>query len=1019
MQTEITKYIADINNQYRTSKATEHTYRSALELLLRNITNGLNVINEPKHITKCGAPDFIVMRGEIPLGYIETKDIGKDLNSKEYKEQFDRYKQSLDNLIITDYINFQLFQKGELVTSITIAKIHKGGIEADKEQSKAFIEFLNLFTSCDKQGIRTPEHLSKVMAAKALLMANTIKKVLSDKEKNNNNSLYERLELFRKVLMSEISYEEFSDIYAQTIAYGMFAAWLNDKTTDRFTRIKAAQLIPRSNPFLRNFFQDIAGYASEDHICWIVDDLADLFNYVDTTIKNFGKNERDPMIHFYETFLNEYDPAERKKRGVWYTPQPIVQFIVQAVDDILKRDFKLQYGLADESKVKEEFHRVQILDPATGTGTFLAEVVQNIYQRFKNEQGMWQDYVDEHLIPRINGFEILMVSHAIAHLKLNMLLQQIGYKFSGNNRLHIYLTNSLEEARAESKTPFGEWLSSEANEASHIKKDIPVMVILGNPPYKGISQNNGKWITDLIEDYKYVDGKHFKERKHWLQDDYVKFIRYGQYFVEKNGEGILAYINNHNFIDNTTFRGMRWHLLKTFDKIYILDLHGNAEKEEVCPDGSKDENVFNIKKGVSINIFVKTRHKAEGRLAEVFHYDLFGKRDEKYNFLLNNNLQSIQWQNIENKTPFFFFVPKSDDNKEEYEKGFAVKEIFNVNVTGIVTMGDEFIINEDKNMLKNRIEKLKNGDYDEQELNKKFSLGKNYSKWVLQNIPQINLDETKFVKINYRPFDIRWTYFDNNLIWRWRKNVMQHLLAGENIGLVICRQSATNSWNLVNITKNIVDDSFVSNRTKERGYVFPLYLYPEGIHAKTEKREPNLNKKIVEEISKRIGLTNLAPIDILDYIYAVLHNPTYRERYKEFLKIDFPRVPYPENTDKFQELVALGKKLRNLHLLENVEHQQGIADYPEKGSGKIEKIQYENGKVWINDKQFFDHVPREAWEFYIGSYQPAQKWLKDRKGFVLGYDERRHYQRIICALWETWKIMGEIDSMSGEYYEIS
>jgi len=1011
MQTEIAKYIAALNNQYRTSKATEHTYRSALESLLRNISNGLTVINEPKHITNCGAPDFIIMRGEMPLGYIETKDIGKDLNSKEYKEQFERYKQSLDNLIITDYINFQLFQKGELAASVTIAKIHKGGIEAEKEQSKAFIEFINLFTSCDKQGIRTPEHLSKVMAAKALLMANTIKKVLNDKEKNNNNSLYGRLKLFREVLMSEISNEEFSDIYAQTIAYGMFAAWLNDKTSDRFTRIKAAQLIPRSNPFLRNFFQDIAGYASEDHICWIVDDLADLFNYVDTAIRDFGKNERDPMIHFYETFLNEYDPAERERRGVWYTPQPVVQFIVQAVNDILKRDFKLQYGLADESKVKGEFHRVQILDPATGTGTFLAEVVQNIYQRFKNEQGMWQDYVDEHLIPRINGFEILMVSHAIAHLKLNMLLQQTGYKFSGNNRLHIYLTNSLEEAHAESKTPFGEWLSSEANEASHIKKDTPVMVVMGNPPYSGESKNKSEWIMELMDDYKKEpggDSKLEERNSKWINDDYCKFIRMGQFFIDKNTEGILAYINNHSFIDNPTFRGMRWNLMKSFDKIYIIDLHGNAKKKEVCPDGSKDENVFDIEQGVSINIFVKTGRKAKGSLAEVEHFNLYGRRKEKYDYLLKNNLSTIPFTKLNPTQKEYFFVPKDYGLKSEYDKGFSIQELFPVNSVGIVTARDNFTIHSTPEAVKNTIQEFIKLDVET--ARSRFDLGKDVRDWSVAGA-QKDLthkpDFSKIVKINYRPFDTRFTYYtgkSKGFHCMPRENVMQHFLAGENIGLVTCRQSATNSWSLVNITKNIVDDSFVSNRTKERGYVFPLYLYHKHLD-KSLEREPNLNKKIVEKISKQTGLQNIQPIDILDYIYAVLHNQEYRERYKEFLKTDFPRVPYPENADKFLASVALGKKLRNLHLLENVEPQQGIADFPEKGSNKIEKIQYENGKVWINDKQFFDNVPREAWEFYIGGYQPAQKWLKDRKELVLGYDDRRHYQRIVCALWETGKIV--------------
>jgi predicted helicase len=479
------------------------------------------------------------------------------------------------------------------------------------------------------------------MAAKARLMANIIENTLEDKGINplvDGNSLDGQLKGFREVLIHDITHKDFADIYAQTIAYGMFAAKLNDAFPNPsfggetpplqkerglggevFTRSKAAQLIPHSNPFLRKLFQYIAGYDLDERIRWVVDDLADLFNCVDMDeiTKEFDKVDHDPIIHFYETFLAEYDPALRKSRGVWYTPQPVVQFIVQAVDDILKQDFGISQGLADNSFLPSPFgegqgvrsHRVQIFDPATGTATFLAAVVQNIYQHFKTQQGMWQSYVDKHLIPRINGFEILMASYAMAHLKLDMLLQQTGYQPSGNKRLRIYLTNSLEEARAKTEIPFAQWLSDEANEANHIKQDVPVMVVLGNPPYSGESQNSGEWIGRLMLDYKKeASGIKLQEKNSkWINDDYVKFIRFGQYFIKKNGEGILAFINNHSFLDNPTFRGMRYSLLKTFDKIYVLDLHGNAKKKETAPDGGKDENVFDIQQGVSINIFVKKR----------------------------------------------------------------------------------------------------------------------------------------------------------------------------------------------------------------------------------------------------------------------------------------------------------------------------------------------------------------------------------------------------------------------------
>jgi predicted helicase len=1069
MQNEITQYIAELNRIYRAGNATEHTYRPALKRFLENINPDLTVTNEPKRIA-CGAPDYIVTRGEIPIGYIEAKDIGVDLQGKTNKEQFDRYRQSLDNLIITDYLTFKFFKNGELVTSATIAKTNKKGIETDMAQFETFVALINHFIGYEGRGIRTSLYLSKVMAAKAKLMANIIENTLNINEKGDDNSLDGQLNGFRDVLIHDITHKEFANIYAQTIAYGMFAAKLNDKTDDMFTRAKAAQLIPQSNPFLRKLFQYVAGYDLDERICWLVDDLADLFNYVDidAVIMEFGESDNDPIIHFYETFLAEYDPALRKSRGVWYTPQPVVQFIVQAVDDILKQEFELQQGLADTSKVKLkqrvqqkdgsvsekeiEYHRVQIFDPATGTGTFLAEVVRNIHEHFKSQQGMWKSYANEHLIPRINGFEILMASYAVAHLKLDMQLQKTGFRPTENKRFHIYLTNSLEEANTKTETLFAKWLSDEANEASRIKQDVQVMIVLGNPPYSGISQNNGKWITDMIEDYKYIDGIHFNERKHWLQDDYVKFIRYGQHFIETNGEGILAYINNHGFLNNPTFRGMRWNLLQTFDTIYILDLHGNAKKKETAPDGGKDENVFDIQQGVSINIFVKTGKKSDKQLAEVFHSDIYGKREIKYNLLLENTLTTIKWEKINCKEPYFFFVPKLDNYKEEYEKGFIINDLFIENVTGIVTMGDNFIIANNRTTLKNRISKFLNNDYTETMLNDEFGLGKNYAKWILGNKSKIKIDDKKFVEINYRPFDKQWTYFDNKLLWRWRENVMQHFLKGENTGLMVCRQQKTDGYYHCLIHENIVESSYVSNKTSEIGYVFPLYLYQENFGV--IEKMLNMKKEIINKIAKRIGLRftdvgadlcvcshlhvndvvdirdigniradthvcsyipsqdEFSPINLLDYIYAVLHSPAYRERYKEFLKIDFPRIPYPQDAAQFWDLAALGAKLRHLHLMDNVEPLINIATYPQECDNKVERPIYESNKVWINDVQYFDNVPSEAWNFYIGGYQPAQKWLKDRKGRTLGYEDIVHYQRIIAVLCGTNEIMNEIDEIN-------
>lgn len=543
-------------------------------------------------------------------------------------------------------------------------------------------------------------------------------------------------------------------------------------------------------------------------------------------------------------------------------------------------------------------------------------------------------------------------------------------------------------------------------------------IITGNPPYSGISQNKGEWITKLIEDYKYINGVHFGEKKHWLQDDYVKFIRMAENMIEQKDEGILAYINNHSFLDNPTFRGMRWHLLKTFDDIYIIDLHGNSKKKETCPDGSKDENIFDIMAGVSVNILNKKSAKKENELSVVEHFDLYGLRSYKFNYMENSSLLSVPFKKLDYDNQFYFFIPKDFEGKGGYENGFKIDELCMNNVTGIVTMGDAFILSETRDLLIERLKSFINSSVSENELKEKYSLGKNYAEWVLSNKNSLIFDDKKIVSINYRPFDVRYTYFDNKLVWRWRIEVMQHFLKGENVGLSICRQfKSGDQYTHVLITDKIIESSYISNKTSEITSVFPLYLYED------KKRKPNLNPAIIKKIETSLGLKfvneqsqdkeTFAPIDILDYIYAVLHSPNYREKYKEFLKIDFPRVPYPADKEIFRKLVTLGGEIRKIHLLEHPVVDKPISSFPLSGSNIVEKITYENGKVFINKSQFFDKVPQVAWEFYIGGYQPAQKWLKDRKKkkAVLNDEDIAHYHKIIVALKETDRLMKEIDEV--------
>ena len=1072
--TRLTTYIDNINKRYRLGNATEHTFRGDLQHLIEALVPDIRATNEPKRIS-CGAPDYVLTRKEIPVGFIEAKDIGdRDLSGVKKtgnKEQFDRYKASLNNLIFTDYLDFHLYIDGLFITKISIAEIQNGTIVPLPQNFTVFTNLIKDFCTHISQTIKSPKKLAEMMAGKARLLSDVIEQALtSDETHNEDSTLKEQMNAFREILIHDITPKGFADVYAQTIAYGMFAARLHDATLPTFSRQEAAELIPKSNPFLRKLFGYIAGPDIDDRIRWIVDSLVEIFLAcnVEQILKNYGKTTKmeDPIIHFYETFLSEYDPKLRKARGVWYTPAPVVNFIVRAVDEILKTEFDLPQGLADNSKttiktaqqgtkkiVEQEVHRVQILDPATGTGTFLAEVVKHVHKKFAGQQGIWSNYVESHLLPRLNGFELLMASYAMAHLQMDLLLTSTGYKPTRDQRLKIYLTNSLEEYHPDTGTLFASWLSTEANEANHIKRDTPVMCVMGNPPYSGESANKGEWIMSLMDDYKKEPGgkEKLKERNpKWINDDYVKFLRYGQHFIEKNGEGILAFINPHGFLDNPTFRGMRWNLLKTYDKIYTIDLHGNSKKKEMCPDGTPDVNVFDIMQGVAITVFVKTGKKKANELGKVFHYDLYGKREFKYDFLIENSLKTIPYKELPNIAPNYFFVSKDYEEKKVYDKGFSVNDLFTVNSVGIVTARDDFTIHNSKEEVQKAINEFLS--LDDESARVMFDLGKDVRDWQVnfarKDLLSHSSDNERFVKISYRPFDDKYTFYtgkSKGFHCYPRNEVMQHFFKNENVGLVTARSNKSETCDHFYISKNIMEAKCGERTTQSA--IFPLYLYPDEKSLDTQ-RIPNLNREIVEKIVEKLGLVfvgessssgltrgsiplnaeldsrlrgndegrgndkTFAPIDILDYIYAVLHSPTYRETYKEFLKIDFPRVPYPKDAVSFWQLVKLGGEIRQIHLLESPVVENYITGYPMDGDNVVGKIRYAEGRVYINETQYFDSVPEVAWSFYIGGYQPAQKWLKDRKERTLGFEDILHYQKIIVALSETDRIMKEIDTIT-------
>ncbi len=1018
----IKTYMAELNKQYATGIAHEHSYRGPLQnLLVALLPKGYTVVNEPTR-EKCGAPDYIILKGKTPVAYIEAKDLfDSDLDGrKENKEQFDRYKRSLDHIIFTDYLDFHLYENGEFVDSVRLAEARGDKIVVNEEFIDKFTQLVDRLAKSTPQRIVSPTRLAAMMAGKARLLANVIEQALEN-DTEQTSELAQQMKVFQEFLIHDLNEKTFADIYAQTIAYGLFSARLNDPTPDDFSRTEANELIPRSNPFLRRIFNDIAGYNVDSRIAWIVDDLVEVFRVTDMSkvMRGFGgtSGRTDPMMHFYEDFLGQYDPALRDKRGVYYTPQPVVDFIVRAVDDLLKRDFNLPMGLADNSKIehkikndwyrasktkgdtktiKETTHRVQILDPATGTGTFLATVIRQIHANMEGQWGVWNDYVEQHLLPRLNGFELMMAPYTIAHLKLNMVLHETGYTSNSDKRLRVYLTNSLEEHNADTGTLFAAAISQEASEASRIKRDTPVMVMMGNPPYSVSSSNNSEFITRLINDYK----KNLNERNiQPLSDDYIKFIRMGQEFIVRNNEGILAFICNNSFIDGIIHRQMRKELMQKFNEIYILDLHGNTRKKETAPNGSKDENVFDIMPGISINIFVKKSQDAGE--CRVFHYDLFGSREIKYDFLASNDLKKVQWTELSPEEPYYFFVPKDFTTKEEYEKGFKVDNLMTSYISGVQSGRDDIYVDSIGENLERKVQTLLSGNIPE-DFKRTYKVVDSSSYPLLKRIAASRFSKDKIVPYYYRIFDKRLIYYDKDLIKRAFYNVLQNMQR-ENVSLLLSKQQSTFDFQHVIVSDCISDMNAVSMQTKEGNYVFPLYLYSED----GTIRKPNLDKEIWDKISVSVG-EETTPEGIFDYIYAVLHSPAYRTKHKEFLKIDFPRIPYPANATEFHRLSAIGSQLRKLHLMEDMP-QSNYAQFNTPGDNLVDKPTYKDGCVWINKEQCFADVPETAWNFYIGGYQPAQKWLKDRKNRTLTFDDIAHYQKIITILLETDRLMKLID----------
>ncbi len=1111
------EYITTLSRDVQAGNSTEHTHRPTLKKLIEDQASGVTATNEPKRV-KCGAPDFVIAKhtnfGPLTLGYVETKDVGANLDEAGDSEQLRRYRLALDNLILTDYLTFRWYRNGEIRAEERLARKTSDGVTTLEGGPTKVQLMIRDFLAQTPARISTPRELAERMARLTKLLSAVI---LKSFELNEVSGEVNDLRLaFSQVLLPDLSIPTFADMFSQTLAYGLFAARVATPSEQHFTRVNAALEIPTTNPFLRRLLEAITGASLESEpFVGLVDDLAQLLANTDVhaVLRYFGEHsaKSDPIVHFYETFLAAYDPTVRELRGVYYTPEPVVGYMVRSTDQLLKDTFGIATGLADTSDFTYErlaengkptttsAPRVLVLDPATGTGTFLYEITNVIRERFMAESnaGLWPSYVHEHLIGRLIGFELLMAPYVVAHLKLSMQLAALdlpeaeradwAYAFDSAERLNIYLTNSLEQAARHSDLLLGRYISEEANAAADFKSVQPIMVVVGNPPYSGHSANASwhelqvkkgdvftkrvgtRWqkvvarkaakvkvptfIGGLLNDYLQVDGASLGERNpKWLQDDYVKFFRFGQWRIDQTGAGVLAYITNHAYLDNPTFRGMRQCLLKSFSEIYVLDLHGSQKRRERSPDGSNDENVFDITPGVAIAILVK-RHDTTGD-ARVWHADFWGTRQSKYERLRAETVTTTKWTELAPTSPQYLFVPSDAKIKDEYERGFSIREVFTVGSVGVVTARDDFVLGFRTEEVAERITRFaatSTPDSKAREmLGPRDKLDIASARRALRGIADL---KSKLVDCAFRPFDTRRLFYSSLVVGRDRFKVMRHMLAGPNVALITARTNKSPDPDHF-LCSALVTEAKLGEATTQ-SYTFPLYLYPiaprlgqqtnlPGVEGQTGigGRRANLSQRFVDALAAKTGLTPIqdgggqpavtfGPDDVFAFIYALVYSSSYRARYGNFFKNDFPRIPLPP-CSAFVELAEAGAELRNLHLSIENGSLKPVLNFPVRGSDTIEvgypkyEAHNQDGAVFINAgangrrSQFFGGISPDVWRLRIGGYPVCDHWLKERRGRRLSLEELTQFGRVIAGCEGTLRLTSKIDEiLAGQPFPFS
>lgn len=990
-------YAKEIFSIYSSRVATEPSYYHVLKKLIESLAKieGKRVDVTIASKKKEGAmPDLLVRTNEgFIVGYIEAKDLGTNLNKVKDSKQLKKYRKSFPNLLLTNFSDFFLFRKGKQVSKTTLfnyADLGKRVLPSSKE----FYDFLQVFLSFSVPRKITAHDLASELAIRTIWLKDVISEELL-----TNEDLVELYKIFREDLITSLTEDDFADLYAQTISYGLLFAKMQARNKP-FDRTLAYSYIPKTIPLLQRVFYLLTGPNLPESIEWIVDDIIKLLSSSDLNqIRQEFHTKKwvdDPVVYFYETFLAIYDPTEHKRRGVYFTPPPIVSYIISSVHLLLQDKFSKKSGFADPS--------VTFLDPAAGTLTFFTTAIRLTHRelRRKHKLGAFRKLVYDHILKDFFAFELLLAPYVVGHFKANVVLNDLGYVLKDDERIQYYLTNTLEISEIQQRRILPA-LAKESEQATKIKERIPILVICGNPPYRMRSENKSKFIEGLMELYK----EKVKDEKNIqpLSDDYLKFIRFAQWKIEQLGHGVIGFITNNSYLSGLIHRGVREELLKTFDEIYILNLHGNSIVGETTPDGRRDENVFDIRQGVSISIFVKLGKKGTNVIS---YSDLWGSREEKYSFLEQNNVSTTTWKKLKPKPPMFFFVKMAETFEDEYSKFISLENIFSKSTSGVKTHRDRFVVDNNERELLKRLKQFAFGDFSERQLGKMYRL-KNTGTWNMLKAKEalkVNGVEEKKVRLYlYRPFDVRYVYYDPIVIDRSRPEMRKYFEI-DNIGLLVMRQVFLNAPYMHFLVADKLSDMRVFKSNRGASLMYPLYLPSKD---KTT-RKSNIRQEFKEALEKLYGVT-IDPEEVLFYIYAILHSKQYRLKFDAFLRIDFPRVPVPSNYELFRRISELGHNLVELHLFKSPLIDSTKIPYPIEGTDSVEEIDYdkENQRIYINKSQFIGNVPEQVWDYQIGGYKVLEKWLKGRKGKRLNSKEINVLLKVVSIILQTIQLSERID----------